>query len=280
MTRRARADGGATEKNGLPQGIVLAPLLFNVYILTINLRLRTAAGPYIYIYIYADDLCITTQQSDLQHVEHTLALALDEMSIYYSRNLLKPNTAKTQICCFHLRNRYAKHKLNVTWNGVELDNYPNPIYLGVTLARTLSFKQTRHNLLRKLTNPEWGAHPATVRTTALALCFSTAEFACSSWGRSRHTWHVDIALNDTCRLITGCLNATPIPCLFALAGIAPPDIRRKVASNADSCLQEDDTRHPLHGQRPAKHRLPSTNSFIDSTKELPPRNKMFVPHCG
>ena len=241
MTRRARADGGATEKNGLPQGIVLAPLLFNVYILTINLRLRTAAGPYIYIYIYADDLCITTQQSDLQHVEHTLALALDEMSIYYSRNLLKPNTAKTQICCFHMRNRYAKHKLNVTWNGVELDNYPNHIYLGVTLARTLSFKQTRHNLLRKLTNPEWGAHPATVRTTALALCFSTAEFACSSWGRSRHTWHVDIALNDTCRIITGCLNATPIPCLFSLAGIAPPDIRRKVASNADSCLQEDYT---------------------------------------
>ena len=200
------------------------------------------------------------------------------MSIYYSRNLLKPNTAKTQICCFHLRNRYAKHKLNVTWNGVELDNYPNPIYLGVTLDSTLRFKQhalntktkvnTRNNLLRKLTNSEWGAHPATVRTTALALCFSTAEFACSSWGRSRHTWHVDIALNDTCRIITGCLNATPIPCLFALAGIAPPDIRRKVASNADFCLQEDDTRHPLHGQRPAKHRLPSTNSFIDSTEAL------------
>ena len=179
MTRRARADGGATEKNGLPQGIVLAPLLFNVY----TNDQRTAAGPY--IYIYADDLCITTQQSDLQHVEHTLALALDDMSIYYSRNLLKPNTAKTQICCFHLRNRYAKHKLNVTWNGVELDNYPNPIYLGVTLARTLSFKQTRHNLLRKLTNPEWGANPATVRTTALALFFSTAEFACSSLGCSR-----------------------------------------------------------------------------------------------
>ena len=34
-----------------------------------------------------------------------------------------------------------------------------------------------------------------------------AEFACSSWGRSRHTWHVDIALNDTCRIITGCLKA-------------------------------------------------------------------------
>ena len=71
-----------------------------------------------------------------------------------------------------------------------------------------------------------------------------------------------------CRIITGCLNDTPIPCLYALAGIAPPNIRRKVDSNADRCLQEDDTRHPLHGQRPAKYRLPSRNSFIDSTYVL------------
>ena len=94
----------------------------------------------------------------------------------------------------------------------------------------LSFKQhalntkakvnTRNNLLRKLTNSRWGAHLATVRTTALALRFSTAEYACSSWGRSRNTGHVDIALNDTCRIITGCLKATPIPCLYALVGIA------------------------------------------------------------
>ena len=137
-----------SQKHGLPQGIVLAPLLFNVY---------TNDQP-------PPTDCSRSICCDLQHVEQTLGLALDEMSVYYSRNLLKPNPAKTQICCFHLRNRCAKHKLNVTWNGVELDNYPNPIYLGVTIDRTLSFKQhalntkakvnTRNNLLRKLTNSE------------------------------------------------------------------------------------------------------------------------------
>ena len=239
-----------SQKPGMPQGSVLAPLLFNVY--TNDQPLPTDCNRF----IYADDLCITTQHIYFQHVEHTLELALDEMSIYYSRNHLKPNPAKTQICCFHLRNRDSKHKLNVTWNGLELDHYPNPIYPGVTLDRTLSFKQhalktkakvnTRNNLLRELTNSRWGAHPATVRTTALALCFSAAEFACSSWGLSIHTGHVDSALN----------------------GIAPPHIRRKVASNVDRCLQEDDPRHPLHGQRPSKHRLPSRNSYLDSTEAL------------
>ena len=119
----------------------------------------------------------------------------------------------------------------MTWNGLKLDHYPNPIYLGVTLDRTLSFKQhalntkakvnTRNNLLRKLTNSRWGAHPATVRTTALALCFSTAEYACSSWGRSSHTGHVDIALNDTCRIITGCLKAIPNTLLVCTGGDSP-----------------------------------------------------------
>ena len=206
-----------SQKNGLPQGSALAPSLFNIY--TNDQPLPTDCSRF----MYADDLCITTQQGieqgDFQHVEQTLTLelALDEKSIYYS-----PNSAKTHICCFHLRNRDAKRKLNVTWNGLELDHYPNPIYLGDTLDRTLSFKQhalntkakvnTRNNLLRKLTNSRWGAHPATGRTTALALCISTAEFACSSWDRSRHTGHVDVALNDTCRITTGCLKATLLVC--------------------------------------------------------------------
>ena len=95
--------------------------------------------------------------------------------------------------------------------------------------------------------------------TSIVAFYSTAECYCSSWCRSRHTRHVYTALN-------GCLNATPIPRLYALAGIAPLRIRRQVASNSDRCLQEIDPRHPLHGQRPAKHMLSSRISCIDSTK--------------
>ena len=68
-----------------------------------------------------------------------------------------------QYYSFHPRDRDAQRKLNVTWNGVEVYQYPNPNYHVVTLDSTLSFKKdalntkakvnTRNNHLRKLTNP-------------------------------------------------------------------------------------------------------------------------------
>ena len=81
-----------SQKNGLPQGSVLAPLLSN----TNDQPLPTDSSRF----IYADDICTTTHQSDFQHVKQTLDLAHREMSIYYSRNHLKPNPAKKHYVAF------------------------------------------------------------------------------------------------------------------------------------------------------------------------------------
>jgi len=85
--------------------------------------------------------------------------------------------------------------------------------------------QTRNNLLRKLVGSKWGATPNTIPITGLALCFSTGEYACPVWNRSKHTKHVDTALNETYRLITRCFKATPLKYIYPLAGIASPEIQ-------------------------------------------------------
>ena len=147
------------------------------------------------------------------------------------------------MCAFHLRNREANRKLNISWYGSNLENCDFPVYLGVTLDRSLTYKKhientrakvcARNNVLRKLSGTNWGANPSTIRSTALALCLSAADYACPVWERSAHAKKLDPAINAACRLITGCLKPTPTDSLYILSGIAPPDIRRRAASHRE-----------------------------------------------
>ena len=124
-------------------------MLFNIY------TNDQPVSPGTRSFIYADDLGISAQNHN--DIEATLSIALQNITKYYKDNQLKANPAKTQVSLFHLRNREVGRKLSLTWNGVDLKHCDLPVYLGVTLDRTLSYKQhiekvkgkmrTRNNLL-------------------------------------------------------------------------------------------------------------------------------------
>ncbi|KAL4154014.1 hypothetical protein QTP88_001847 [Uroleucon formosanum] len=242
------------QKNGLPQGSVLAPTLFNIY--TNDQPILTQAG--IKHFIYADDTALAAQGDTFQDVESTLEESLRVLSDYYDENFLKPNPSKTQVCAFHLKNREADRTLEIKWRDTKLNNSAHPTYLGVMLDRSLTYKHhcektklkiaTRNNILRKLTGSTWGANAHTLRVSALSLCFSAGEYASPVWSRSVHTKQIDTILNESCRLVTGCLKSTPLPKIYQLAGIAPPNIRREVAADWERTKAETDIRYPLHNQ--------------------------------
>ena len=159
------------------------------------------------------------------------------------------STTETPVCVRILtrRNREAKRSLKVSWNGVDLENTTHSKYLGVTLDRTLSCKQyiqitkmkvaTRNNLLKKLCNSKWGTNASTIRTTALALCYSIAEYAAPVWARSTYADILDPQLNKACGDIIGCLKPTYVEDLYLSAGIASPDIRRDVCARIERTKQ-------------------------------------------
>ena len=89
----------------------------------------------------------------------------------------------------------------MVWNKTEPENTTHPKYLGVTLDRSLSYKQhiqntkmkvaTRNNLLTKLATSKWVENPSINRTTDLALIYSTGEYAAPVWGRPAHANNLD-----------------------------------------------------------------------------------------
>jgi len=140
--------------------------------------------------------------------------------------------------------------------GQQFRHDPNPVYLGVTLDSTLSYRQhltktagklqSRNNLLMKLAGSSWGANANTLRSSALALYYSVAEYCCPVWQRSTHVSLVDAQLHSSMRLISDTVRSTP-PWLPVLTNIETPALRCRAATDkliTQAKCHRDDVFHP------------------------------------
>ncbi|XP_030760805.1 uncharacterized protein LOC115885916 [Sitophilus oryzae] len=130
----------------------------------------------------------------------------------------------------------AKRELRVYMDNKLLTHNKHPKYLGVTLDKTLTFKEhltrmmaklrTRNNILQKLCGTTWGSSASTLRSSALGLVYPVAEYCAPVWLNSKHTRMVDTQLNQTMRIISGTIRPTPTIWLPTLSNIAPSNLRR------------------------------------------------------
>ena len=83
------------------------------------------------------------------------------------------------------------------------------------------------------------------------------------WCRSAHTHRFDAALNNSLRLVSGCIRATLTVVLPVVSGIMSPDICRNQHCLALSRRAEADDHHSLHDIVTASARTKSTqlNAF-------------------
>ena len=126
---------------GVPQGSLLSPLLFNIFINDVNLAVNSSS-----LRLYADD---TTQYSaDIcpTVLEYTINQDLNKLSNWFTGNYLKLNTMKTQAMILG-KTKYS-YDLSVCNKSIKIDDTLK--ILGVTLDRNLSFKPHVDVILSKV----------------------------------------------------------------------------------------------------------------------------------
>ena len=116
----------------------------------------------------------------------------------------------------------------------------------------------------------WGASTSTLRTSALALVYAPAAYCAPTWSRSRHTSLLDVSLNCTLRIITECVQTTPVEQLPVLAGIPSAELRRRAASLALArrALDPDHLLHHTITREETQPELKSRRPFTTSGKDL------------
>jgi Reverse transcriptase (RNA-dependent DNA polymerase) len=100
--------------DGLPQGSVLAPVLFNLY-------------------LSANDIALTYQANLFLECEASLEADLERLKRYFRRWGLQPNPAKTETCVFHLSSHDANRMLDINFADTQIQH---PKF---TLDRSLTY---------------------------------------------------------------------------------------------------------------------------------------------
>ena len=132
-------------KNGVPQGSVLAPLLFNIYTYDLPSMISTK-------FAYSDDLTLLHSSGNWKDLEGTLTQDMSTLSVYLQTWRLKLSHTKTVTPTFNLNNPEGKRELKVYNNGRLLPFCPTPTYLGVKLDRSLTFRHHLVALHKKLSS--------------------------------------------------------------------------------------------------------------------------------
>jgi len=173
-------------RRGVPQGSVLGPLLFNLYINDMH----TATG--LDIIHYADDTTVFQSGVDVPAIVRSLNAELVKLDDWLRANRLSLNVAKSKVMVFTKRRLDAIPP--VQCRGAVLDFVQSFKFLGVTLDGNLSFKNHGMHVVSRLSRSlgvmrklSYTLPANAMFTLYYSIFYSHLTYAVVVWGNASQT---------------------------------------------------------------------------------------------
>ena len=181
----------AEVKIGVPQGSILGPIMFLLYVNDISQHINGSCN------LYADDIAIYTMGDIIDDVNNSLQNCVSTVMSWYENNKLVIYTEKSNVMLIGSQRNIdndAREALTITAGDTTLSQISHARYLGITIDDTLSWNQHTHTVCQSLSNKlrvlgRVGkfASKELLDTIYRISIQPVMDYACTVWGNSSVT---------------------------------------------------------------------------------------------
>ena len=123
-----------TVEHGVPQGSVLGPLLFLIFIKGLNIAIRHSET-----FHFADDTCLLNIKDSVKQINKAVNKELKFLVQWLNANKISLNVTKTEVVIFKRKKKQLDCDLNLKLCGKKLKPSNSVRYLGIYLDEYLDW---------------------------------------------------------------------------------------------------------------------------------------------
>ena len=222
---------------GLPQGSVLSPLLFNIYVSDLENSVNNNCE----ILQFADDILLYIKNKDISIAAGSLNVSLSSINLWMENNGFQLSPSKSTIVIFSKKRNIPT--VDISLNNISITVKNHVKFLGLILDSKLSGSlhcqylvekcERNLNIIRCLSGTWWGAHPYSLKLLYNAIIRSCLDYGSFIFtpGNKIAFRKLDLIQSKALRLVLGAMKCSPNKALQVECSDPPLDLRRSYLSD-------------------------------------------------